>query len=227
MRKYLIPLCLALIFFIIGLFTLSDYGINWDAPVHMMRGQGLLHFFLTGKGSFGEKNNRLSPILIKPGEFVTRYDFMAEEQPPLPGIPVQADLPNRPRPQEEWHNLSTTASFYQSNDWNGKFWVEHDDGHPPLADIFSALTNKIFSEFLRILGDIQGYQIFYLFISAIGVFVVSAFALDISGSRFAALIAGLSLGLFPLFLRRVISIQRILYKPLYLQVPFGLFGIMF
>lgn len=39
-------------FFLIGLVTLSDYGINWDEPDHFTRGQAYLHYFLTGKKDY-------------------------------------------------------------------------------------------------------------------------------------------------------------------------------
>ncbi|MBI3397442.1 hypothetical protein HY045_03120, partial [Candidatus Woesebacteria bacterium] len=45
---------LALIFFLVGLFTLPHYGINWDTINHLPRGQVYLHYFLTGKRDFSD-----------------------------------------------------------------------------------------------------------------------------------------------------------------------------
>lgn len=38
-------LMLGILFFIFGLLTISDYGINWDEPFHFHRGQAYLSFF--------------------------------------------------------------------------------------------------------------------------------------------------------------------------------------
>ena len=43
---------LALTFFLIGLLTISDYGLNIDEPNHFMRGQALLHFLRTGDKTY-------------------------------------------------------------------------------------------------------------------------------------------------------------------------------
>ena len=34
--------------------TLEDYGISWDEPIHFLRGQSYLHYFLTGKTRYDE-----------------------------------------------------------------------------------------------------------------------------------------------------------------------------
>ncbi len=47
-----LPFLLAIIFFLVGLITLSDYGINWDEPDHFMRGQAYLRYFFTGKKDY-------------------------------------------------------------------------------------------------------------------------------------------------------------------------------
>ena len=39
-------------FFLSGLFTLSDYGLNVDEPAHFMRGQALLHYMRTGEKTY-------------------------------------------------------------------------------------------------------------------------------------------------------------------------------
>ena len=49
------------------------------------------------------------------------------------------------------------------------------------------------------LGDIESYQLVSLLISALGVFIVAVFAIEISGSLLAGVVAGLALGLLPLF----------------------------
>src|SRR3989344_9163057 len=48
----LLVLLVPILFLIISVLTLSDYGINWDSPKHFIRGQSYLHFILTGKRDF-------------------------------------------------------------------------------------------------------------------------------------------------------------------------------
>src|SRR3989344_4228074 len=99
MKKYLLPLILSLAFFIIGIFTLSDYGINWDSPLHMLRGQAYAHFFLTGKDSYGLPEG-VSPNLVAPPGFkVSRYYFASSELWDN-GPRGVVDLPDRPLPRQ-------------------------------------------------------------------------------------------------------------------------------
>lgn len=42
------------VFLFFGLLTLSDYGVNWDMPIHYVRGQGYLHYFLSGKRDYSD-----------------------------------------------------------------------------------------------------------------------------------------------------------------------------
>lgn len=58
------------LFFIVSFLTLSDYGINWDEPIHFNRGQGYLYYFLTGK------IEQDKPITDRPS-FFNGYDVKA------------------------------------------------------------------------------------------------------------------------------------------------------
>ena len=58
MKKIYIGLLFFLLFFASGAFTLGDYGISWDSPVHFRRGQTYLHYFLTGRTDFGEAEQK-------------------------------------------------------------------------------------------------------------------------------------------------------------------------
>ncbi len=49
-----IAIILGAVFFIAGLLTLKDYGINWDTINHLTRGQAYLHYFLTGNKSYSD-----------------------------------------------------------------------------------------------------------------------------------------------------------------------------
>lgn len=202
MKKYFLPLGLSLIFFILHISILSDYGINWDAPQRMLRGQSYAQFFLTGQKAYQETAH-LSPILITPDEYVTHFSFMAAEgQNP-------AKLPERPLPRLEFENAQKQAlkkfSFYQHQAWNGDFYFkgETDVGHPPLIDNLAALSNRLFFGILGLFGDIESYQLLYILIGTLGIFIVSVFALEITNSWVASLISALSLGLFPLFFSEI------------------------
>ncbi|MCX6792022.1 MAG: glycosyltransferase family 39 protein, partial [Candidatus Gottesmanbacteria bacterium] len=197
MKKFL-PLILAGVFFIIGLATINDYGMNWDEPVRFMRGQAFVQFFLTGRKSFGLPD-RTPPNLIRPGDYLTRYNFLAEEGTKL------VELPESPRPQAEFFVLLTKLgkriSFYQHDAWAAYFntYSTFEVGHLPLPEILGTFSNRVLYQSLGWLGDIDSYHVPYILLSAIGIFVVSQFVLDLTGSWVAALVGGVSLGFFPLF----------------------------
>lgn len=195
--KYLLPILLALGFFIIGILTISDYGINWDAPIRMMRGQAFLNYFLTGNTTYNQPAERLSPYLISAEEYASRYDFLEGEEGSL------VKLPQRPLIKQQFDNIQKSlgrSSFYESNTLNADYFMKHQDGHPPLVDILAAGSNRLFYQQLNVLGDIESYQITYLLFSALGIFIVSLFTFEITKSYFATVIAGLCLAFFPIYL---------------------------
>ncbi len=188
MKKYSIPILLAAAFFIIGIVTLSDYGINWDTPSRMLRGQAYAQFFLTGKYFF-DFTDSLSPTIFYPGEYMTRFNFIAGEGG------KKVSLPDRPL-----FKKISLRSFYQNNTWSSEFFkLDTGHGHPPLPEILGSFSNRFFYQTLHIFTDLDSYNIPYLFISAFGVFIVSLFAFELTNSYFASIVAGLSLALFPLF----------------------------
>lgn len=52
--RLIVSILFGLIFLIIGIVDLPNYGPNWDEPVHFGRGQAILHYFLTGKKDYEE-----------------------------------------------------------------------------------------------------------------------------------------------------------------------------
>lgn len=52
--RFWIPILASLIFFLIGVFTIKDYGVNWDETIHFRRGQAYLHLFLDGKTDYSD-----------------------------------------------------------------------------------------------------------------------------------------------------------------------------
>lgn len=193
-NKYILGFILSLIFFISGLLTLKDYGINWDAPFRMLRGSLYASIYLqqTPNNGFGK-----SPIYIQPGEFASRYDFLDGEEGHL--IDSQTDFSLK---QEFEKNEQTKKrlSFYDNSTLAKQFFLDYfPPGHPPFIDVLAAFSNKLFYGYLNILGDIESYQLVYILISAIGIFIVTVFAYEITGSIVLATTAGLAFFLNPLF----------------------------
>lgn len=204
MKKYLLAAGLALIFFTVQVFTLSDYGINWDAPFRMLRGRAYLHYFLTGRSTFN-KDTKISPVLIKPNEYASYFTLSAFET----GEVSPVVLPDRPLPHAEYLKTQKVqrSSFYKDDSWDDITLREFDGGHPPLVDLLAGLSNKILFAILGWIGDIQSYQIVYCLISSIGVFLTTLFSFEIvfevtkrkSTAFIGALVSGLALSMFPLF----------------------------
>ena len=106
MKQYALASLLAFLFFAVGILTVHDYGINWDAPLDMLRGQAIAHLFLTGKTSYGEEVH-LSPLLITPKTYASRYYFAASEVWENEDI-AKVGLPQRPIPQEEFKKVRSS-----------------------------------------------------------------------------------------------------------------------
>lgn len=196
MRVYIISLLPAVIFFIVGLLTLSDYGINWDSPAHFMRGQAHAELFLTRKTTF-ETPPRSVPTLVAPDEFISRYYFTPSE-----GL-LPATIPDRPLVKKEYEEMKKLApfqSFYQHDSW-GPSYVRNREVpmHLSLFDTLSAFSNRIFYQRLGWLGDIESYHLVPLLFSTLGIFIVTVFTSQLSGSWLAGIAGGLSLAFFPLF----------------------------
>lgn len=87
-RFYSIGILAALFFFVVGIASLSHYGLNIDEPIHFIRGQGLLHFFLTGQERYSEEDltgSRVTTWKLQQynGSFWIKGD---SGHPPLNGI---------------------------------------------------------------------------------------------------------------------------------------------
>lgn len=84
-KNLFVSLLISLTFFLIGLFTLSDYGISWDEPIHFHRGQGYLHFFFTGEKQFTTVSGNQS--YFQSNSLPAAYFFLKDSgHPPLNGI---------------------------------------------------------------------------------------------------------------------------------------------
>lgn len=163
---------LPLIFFIVGVFTLPDYGINWDTINHLPRGQAYLHYFLTGNKDYKD----LAPF---------RPYFQNPDS-----LKIDTNLPKEDIPQR---------SFYET-DGSPFYWYMDEDGagHPPLSDILSALFNYILFSKLHLINDVDSYHVYGIFLAAALVGLVYYWSSKVYG-RFAGVVGALSLSLYPLF----------------------------
>lgn len=166
--RKLILIVVFLLYFIPGVFTLSDYNVNWDSPVHYIRGQAYLRYFLSG-----ETNYRGLPQY---------HEFELAQNNKL------IDKSKLPR-----------YSIYQSESLNGEYFLKNDAGHPPLSGILAAFTNYIFYQKLGIMGDVNSYHMFILFLSALVAVLVFHWAQQEFGF-FAAVISFLTITTYPLFI---------------------------
>lgn len=69
MRNIIAAILIGGLFFLIGLITIGDYGISWDEPEHLRRGQAYLWYFLTGKLDY----NDLPPYDLKKAQTDPQY----------------------------------------------------------------------------------------------------------------------------------------------------------
>ena len=150
-RNTIAGIIFGIVFFSIGFFTVSDYGLNLDEVMHYWRGHRYLHYFLTGNRS---------------------YDDIAS---------------------------GARRSVFQNITFASKYTFENDSGHPVVNDVLAAGFNAVFYQALGLLPDLESHHIFILLVSSIAVGAVVYFASSLYG-LFAGIIAGLSMGLYPLFL---------------------------
>lgn len=139
MLKYSIlvgSILLGSLFFLAGVLTLPNYGINWDTINHLPRGQSYLHFFLTGNRDFLD---------------LPKFQWYWQDPTTL------AFSPDR---------HVTRISLYQATGLDFSYFVKNDGGHPPLSDILSSTFNLIFFQKLGLINDIDSYRVYGVFLAA-------------------------------------------------------------
>ncbi|QQG47063.1 MAG: glycosyltransferase family 39 protein [Candidatus Woesebacteria bacterium] len=167
-----ISFLIGLIFFVIGVITLPHYNINFDAINHLSRGQAYLHYFLTGKKDYSDL-----PSFV-------RY-FQNPEN-----LFLQSDISK---------SQIVKRSVYQHDSTTFDYFIQNDGyGHPPLSDIFSSVFNFVFFQKLGIINDIDSYHLYGIFLASILVALIFKWTAK-TYSKFAGIIASLSLSLYPLF----------------------------
>lgn len=94
---------------------------------------------------------------------------------------------------------ASDRSFYQMDDATVDFYISVDgDGHPPISDILSAASNRIWFGQFHLLNDIDAYRVYGIFLAACLVGLVYYWMGKTYGSV-AALVAAFSLAIYPLF----------------------------
>jgi len=169
-----------LMFFVVSLFTLKDYGINWDTINHLPRGQAYLHYYLTGNRNYSDL-----PLHFAGWQQPGQWYF---QDPRYLGI--KTDLPD---------NKTFLRSMYQVEDMNLDYFLEKDgDGHPPLSDILSALFNEVLFRRLKLINDIDSYRVYGILLASITVGLVFYWASKLYGKA-SGLVAALAISLYPLY----------------------------
>lgn len=175
-------------FLIVSIFTLRDYGINWDEPKHLIRGQAYLHYILTGKHDF---------LDIPP-------------YPALKGAPDSIDYNVSPpvRTQSAVQNSQEAGiqrSYFQSDFYTLDYYLSNDEkvpleakhSHPEVNDLLSAFTNYVFYQKLGIVGDLESYHLFIVLVTFALLAVIAIWVSKLFGI-FPSIIATASLALYPL-----------------------------
>lgn len=178
--RLIISVLVGSIFFIVGLYTLPHYGINWDTINHLPRGQAYLHYFLTGKRDFSDLPKYFDGWQ-KPGQW-----YWQDPE----SLKIKTDLPGNSVPDR---------SMYQVDSVNFDYFINNDgDGHPPLSDIVSALFNEVLFRKLHLINDIDSYRVYGVLLAAATVGLVFYWASQLYGYA-SGIVASLSLALYPLF----------------------------
>ncbi len=188
MRNRIVYWIFPLLFLIISLFTLSDYGLNWDSAKHFRKGQAYLHYILTGEDTY---------------ESLPDYPSLNPETGPGPQDWEPYEV-GQGRIYEEavWEGWpGRKRSFYQAD---GAGYINMIEGgldgysHPAGNDLFAAITNYMFFQKFHILGDYEAHNLFIVLISFVSVLAVSYFAYREFG-KIASLLTGFFYAFYPLF----------------------------
>lgn len=184
-KQLLLALLVPVIYLVISLITIKDYGINWDEPVHFAKGQAALHFILTGKSNYLD----LPAYFPKPkGD----SDFM--DQYGQDGIQYINAVKSKEVP-----NSRIRRSYYQSDVWTYDYWISQEGvNHPQVNDLLAAFSNYVFYQKLGIMGDIASYHFFEVVVSFFIVLAVSLLVCSKFG-LIPSIFSSISIAFYPLF----------------------------
>ena len=130
--------------------------------------------------------------------FMTLHNYGISWDEPIHFTRGQAYLNYFLNGKLNYDGFTGRQSIYQETSFGAGFFLKNDSGHPPINGILAASSNYIFYQKLGILGDIDSYHLFNILSATFLVFIVSLFAKQAYGNL-AAVFAGLSLVLYPLF----------------------------
>src|SRR3989344_4332439 len=148
--KYLLVFLVPIAYFLVALYTLDDYGINWDSPKHFIRGESYLHFILTGRRDY--LDIPATPALKGAPDYV---DFNVGE----------ATNSNAAR-KSSIKDSGGRRSYYQSDFYTFDiFMTKHVHTHPEVNDLLLAATNYIFYQKMGVMGDIESYHFFIVLVT--------------------------------------------------------------
>lgn len=195
-KNWLYSLVIPAIFLFMAIFTMNDYGLNWDEPIHFMRGQAYLNFFLTGGGDFG--NLQRYPKL---NDNCEKWVTNCNDTPSMSDVENFGDksITYAEAILKKQNQMGQRRSYYQNDTYTYDFFVGgYDGGHPPTNGIFAALFNFIFFQKLGILGDLYSYHLFevmasFLLVAGVSIFTYFNFGL------LSSVVSSLSISLYPLF----------------------------
>ncbi|OGE37252.1 hypothetical protein A3F00_02505 [Candidatus Daviesbacteria bacterium RIFCSPHIGHO2_12_FULL_37_11] len=181
-------------FFIFGMGTLPDYGINWDAASHLSRGQAYLYYYLTGEEDYSNFNNLKLYIEKETGikKNITKYSVFRQrlyQQNPNT-IFFSPDIPKSQIPRISVYQ-NTGADLQDMKD-------RYDFGHPHISDVLASIFNYVLFQKLGLLNDIDSYRVYSVLLSSMLVGLVFFWTASSYG-KFAGIVATLSLALYPLF----------------------------
>lgn len=189
-----IALFLSILFFLISLFTLADYGVNWDAISHLSRGQAFLHFILTGKENYRDvpewnlyKDKEEQVIKETAGNDIPRQRLYFQN---IGSIFFDPDISKNEIPR---------ISIYQyPDDIFQNISKRYEFGHPHISDVLSSVFNYILFQKLGLLNDVDSYRVYSVFLASLLVGLIFWWT-AYSYGKFAGFVAVLSLCLYPLF----------------------------
>lgn len=185
-KNLLLVLVCPLLYLAVAVFTLGDYGINWDEPKHLIRGQAYLHYILTGKRDFCD-----FPVYLE-----------------LKGAPDYVNYNVEPvvcTSRTEVGDSNIRRSYFQSDFYTLDYYFTKDDrvpleskhSHPEINGLLSAVSNYIFYQKLGIVDDIESYHLFIV-LSVFAIVLSVAYWTYINYGFMASLVASFSLAAYPL-----------------------------
>ena len=185
---------LSFIFFIASLVTLPHYGVNWDAISHLSRGQAFLHYYLNGEKSYSD---------LKDWNLYSEKEKNIKEK-------IAQDVVSRQRlyfqnpdtiffyPDISKSEIPRISLYQNAGDVFVDIKKRYEYGHPHISDTLSSVFNFVLFQKLGLLNDVDSYRVYSVLLSSLLVGLVFWWTASLYG-KFAGLVAGLSLALYPLF----------------------------